>query len=478
LFPRFLTFFFFFFFLFALSWIYDTGLQRCRKSCRLRWINYLRPGLKRGSFSPQEAALIIELHRSLGNRWSQIAKHLPGRTDNEVKNFWHTSLKKKLKSSNALNLPGTLATCPDIGHPISSGDANPNLIINSQQDQQHHIPTPITMLQVDLELQHNNCCPTMVNFPPLIPAVPSDSSSYVTWSPLVGYDHQLGPNQHDIGHPISSEDANPNLIINSQQDQQHHIPTPITMLQVDLELQHNFCCPTMVNFPPLIPAVPSDSSSYVTWSPLVGYDHQLGPNQHDIGRPISSEDANPNLIINSQQDQQHHIPTPITMLQVDLELQHNICCPTMVNFPPLIPAVPSDSSSYVTWSPLVGYDHQLGPNQHDTSCPIIINPSIKESPYDKPEFAFEMPELSEIILRGNVSGMLPYAPPSPELLYTPARLSSCSPIFGSSNPYHSQLPSIQMEYTDAIISSSSSSSSLWPPLQSSQFLSTLNLSSI
>ncbi|GMH20325.1 hypothetical protein Nepgr_022166 [Nepenthes gracilis] len=74
------------------------GLLRCGKSCRLRWINYLRPNLKRGNFGEDEEELIIKLHALLGNRWSLIAGRLPGRTDNEVKNYWNSHLRKKLIS--------------------------------------------------------------------------------------------------------------------------------------------------------------------------------------------------------------------------------------------------------------------------------------------------------------------------------------------------------------------------------------------
>ncbi|XP_010271304.1 PREDICTED: myb-related protein 315 [Nelumbo nucifera] len=73
------------------------GLLRCGKSCRLRWTNYLRPDLKRGLLSESEEQTVIDLHARLGNRWSKIASHLPGRTDNEIKNHWNTHIKKKLK---------------------------------------------------------------------------------------------------------------------------------------------------------------------------------------------------------------------------------------------------------------------------------------------------------------------------------------------------------------------------------------------
>ncbi|XP_031387608.1 transcription factor MYB59 isoform X1 [Punica granatum] len=72
-----------------------SGLNRTGKSCRLRWVNYLHPDLKRGKMTPQEERLVLELHSKWGNRWSRIARKLPGRTDNEIKNYWRTHMRKK-----------------------------------------------------------------------------------------------------------------------------------------------------------------------------------------------------------------------------------------------------------------------------------------------------------------------------------------------------------------------------------------------
>ncbi|CBI35906.3 unnamed protein product, partial [Vitis vinifera] len=194
------------------------GLQRCGKSCRLRWINYLRPDLKRGSFSPQEAALIIELHRILGNRWAQIAKHLPGRTDNEVKNFWNSSIKKKLVSHGVPDL----ATFPDIPNPNASPEAffslngNPNLI-PSPQDHQLYLPSPTSMLQSGFDLANYNL--EFVHFqPPPAPPLPDPSSYDPTW-PWGCHPH-LNQEDYVLGNEvgpiyIETKPINPNFSLPS-----------------------------------------------------------------------------------------------------------------------------------------------------------------------------------------------------------------------------------------------------------------------
>ncbi|KAL9266905.1 Myb-related protein [Drosera capensis] len=100
----------------------NTGLQRCSKSCRLRWANYLRPGIKRGNFTEQEEKMIIHLQALLGNRWAAIASYLPQRTDNDIKNYWNTHFKKKFKKlqSDESTIPTTTTTTATQGGGLSS----------------------------------------------------------------------------------------------------------------------------------------------------------------------------------------------------------------------------------------------------------------------------------------------------------------------------------------------------------------------
>ncbi|KAK4393105.1 Myb-related protein [Sesamum angolense] len=104
-----------------------TGLRRCSKSCRLRWTNYLRPGIKRGSFTDHEEKMIIQLQALLGNKWAAIASYLPERTDNDIKNYWNTHLMKKLKklqngsSTGSDHKSGTDRGFSSSSHSISRG---------------------------------------------------------------------------------------------------------------------------------------------------------------------------------------------------------------------------------------------------------------------------------------------------------------------------------------------------------------------
>ncbi|KAI9153468.1 hypothetical protein LWI28_011781 [Acer negundo] len=73
-----------------------SGIKRCGKSCRLRWLNYLRPNIKHGDISIEEELIILQLHEQWGNKWARIARSLPGRTDNEIKNYWRTHVRRKI----------------------------------------------------------------------------------------------------------------------------------------------------------------------------------------------------------------------------------------------------------------------------------------------------------------------------------------------------------------------------------------------
>ncbi|CAM8992512.1 unnamed protein product [Rhodiola kirilowii] len=132
------------------------GLQRCGKSCRLRWTNYLRPDIKRGRFSFEEEEAIIQLHSVLGNKWSAIAARLPGRTDNEIKNYWNTHIRKRLLRMGL----DPVTHGPRFDHVFGSTSqlnslSNLLFVLNQQQQQQQMVnPQLLNIVTTLLSLNH------------------------------------------------------------------------------------------------------------------------------------------------------------------------------------------------------------------------------------------------------------------------------------------------------------------------------------
>ncbi|KAG7025203.1 Transcription repressor MYB6 [Cucurbita argyrosperma subsp. argyrosperma] len=156
------------------------GLLRCGKSCRLRWINYLRPDLKRGNFTQDEDELIIKLHSLLGNKWSVIAGRLPGRTDNEIKNYWNTHIKRKLisrgidpQTHRPLNEPTAVSTRLPYRNPNNSSSSS-----SSVPTAELPIPKPATINVQSSEVDEEGSGTTTEMEPPL-PTAASTAEAHV-----------------------------------------------------------------------------------------------------------------------------------------------------------------------------------------------------------------------------------------------------------------------------------------------------------
>ncbi|XP_062018069.1 transcription factor MYB101-like [Rosa rugosa] len=182
---------------------WNSGLKRCGKSCRLRWANHLRPNLKKGAFTPEEERLILELHAKYGNKWARMASQLPGRTDNEIKNYWNTRVKKRLRK----------------GLPLYPHDINPSKRVcqshsHSQQNAMS-IPTGVTQLSTTTVPQ------TDTSFSFQLQA--SSSQNKTQLPPLPSQNH---PNS-TLNHSLSLFDLTTSSCTTSVPSFTFHHPTPM-----------------------------------------------------------------------------------------------------------------------------------------------------------------------------------------------------------------------------------------------------------
>lgn len=168
--------------------IFVVGLNRTGKSCRLRWVNYLHPGLKRGKMTPHEERLVLELQSKWGNRWSRIARKLPGRTDNEIKNYWRTHMRKKAQDKKRGSIPSTehhamnSHASKEAGEEISfydtGGSSTSTQVKLVGEEHEQEISMDDIWKDIDLSeensLQNEECCNNINN----ISCLPKTSSSW------------------------------------------------------------------------------------------------------------------------------------------------------------------------------------------------------------------------------------------------------------------------------------------------------------
>ncbi|XP_021858450.1 MYB-like transcription factor EOBII [Spinacia oleracea] len=163
----------------------SAGLKRTGKSCRLRWLNYLRPDVRRGNITAEEELLIMELHAKWGNRWSKIAKHLPGRTDNEIKNYWRTRIQKHLKQVESSS---TSTTTSRQETTMSSSD--------NHREQACAAASHLSTASASTQQPNNNYVSNQQQNTPYLPSM-SASSSY----PVDHHQHAMEATSYNIVPP-------------------------------------------------------------------------------------------------------------------------------------------------------------------------------------------------------------------------------------------------------------------------------------
>ncbi|KAK2639728.1 hypothetical protein Ddye_027523 [Dipteronia dyeriana] len=205
----------------------NTGLARCGKSCRLRWANHLRPNLKKGAFSPEEERLIVELHAQLGNKWARMAAQLPGRTDNEIKNYWNTRVKRRHRQGLPL-YPQEIQTQQHGGNHHHHHPYHHQQYHHHQQQQQQQLLQQQTPQSSHSHHSHHHQSPVST------PTTPTSSFTFST-TPTAAHHHHYfsrSPTPNCLS-PTPPPPLSPSSALHSPHYHHHHHQTLPTLSLFD-----------------------------------------------------------------------------------------------------------------------------------------------------------------------------------------------------------------------------------------------------